>query len=116
MHVVISLLTVISYHLEYFQMYYYTTHPRALGESFMKIPAENEIREVDGVYYYYENGIKQIGAGVVELTDAEGETYYIYVKSNGQLATGIYWPTTRNDLLPRGEYDWGTDGKYYPAN
>ena len=86
------------------------------GKYYQEIPAEKEIREVDGVYYYYENGIKQIGAGIVELTDAEGVTFYIYVKSNGKLATGLYWPTTRNDLLPRGEYDWGNDGKYYPAN
>ena len=56
------------------------------------------------------------GAGVVEMTDAEDETFYIYVRSNGQLATGKYWPTKLNNLLKRGEYDWGTDGKYYPAN
>ncbi|MBE6620201.1 MAG: hypothetical protein E7625_02400 [Ruminococcaceae bacterium] len=68
-----------------------------------------------GNFYYYVNGKKQIGLGVVELIDEEGETFYIYVRSNGQLATGKYWPTTRNDYLERGEYDWGTDGKYYPA-
>lgn len=77
---------------------------------------ESGIVEIDGVYYYYKAGVKQIGAGVVEMTDAEGETFYIYVKSNGQLATGEYWPTTTNGLLERGCYDWGTDGKYYPAN
>ena len=53
--------------------------------------------------------------GVVKLTDEEGKTFYIYVCTNGNLATGKYWPTYRNDLLPRGEYDWGTDGRYYPA-
>lgn len=77
---------------------------------------ESGIVEIDGVYYYYKAGVKQIGAGVVEMTDAEGETFYIYVKSNGQLATGEYWPTTTNGLLERGCYDWGTDGRYYPAN
>ena len=74
------------------------------------------IVEIDGEYYYYINGVKQSGLGVVELTDENGATFYIYVRSNGKLATGKYWPTTRNDLLDRGEYDWGTDGKYYPAN
>lgn len=73
------------------------------------------IVEIDGNLYYYIEGVKQNGAGVVEMTDDAGETYYIYVRSNGQLATGIYWPTTRNDLLERGAYDWGTDGKYYPG-
>ena len=82
------------------------------------IVMENKLEgivEVDGVYYYYEAGVKQIGAGVVALTDENGETYYIYVRSDGSLATGKYWPTTRNGLLERGEYDWGTDGKYYPG-
>ena len=49
------------------------------------------------------------------LTDEEGKIFYIYVCTNGNLATGKYWPTYRNDLLARGEYDWGTDGRYYPA-
>jgi hypothetical protein len=76
---------------------------------------EEEIREVDGAFYYYVNGIKQISAGVVKMTDADGKTFYIYVRStNGQLATGEYWPTLRNDLLPSGKYDFGVDGKYYP--
>jgi hypothetical protein len=48
-------------------------------------------------------------------TDEEGKTFYIYVCTYGNLATGKYWPTHRNDLLPRGEYDWGADGRYYPA-
>ena len=73
-----------------------------------------EIRNVGGTLYYYENGVKQSGKGVVQMTDENGETYYIYVRSNGALATGVYWPTTRNDLLDRGAYDWGTDGRYYP--
>ena len=74
------------------------------------------IVEIDGVLYYYVGGVNQIGAGVVEMTDELGETFYIYVKSDGTLATGEYWPTTTNGLLERGCYDWGTDGRYYPAN
>ena len=78
--------------------------------------SKNGIVEEDGALCYYVNGVKQSGNGVVELEDEAGATYYIYVRSNGTLATGTYWPTTRNDLLARGAYDWGTDGKYYPAN
>ena len=69
-----------------------------------------------GKYYYYVNGEMQKGkTGVVKLEDEEGKTFYIYVCTSGNLATGKYWPTYRNDLLARGEYDWGTDGRYYPA-
>ncbi|MBQ8621422.1 MAG: phosphodiester glycosidase family protein [Oscillospiraceae bacterium] len=74
----------------------------------------NGIVEINGVLYYYENNVKMSGLGVKEMADEMGRTFYIYVRSNGQLATGVYWPTNRNDLLSRGAYDWGTDGKYYP--
>ncbi len=76
---------------------------------------KNGIVEEGGKLYYYENNKLKCGAGVVELTDENGDIFYIYVRSNGQLATGKYWPTTRNGYLERGEYDWGTDGKYYPV-
>ncbi|MBQ7088692.1 MAG: phosphodiester glycosidase family protein [Clostridia bacterium] len=77
---------------------------------------KNGIYLENGKYYYYVDGVMQKGAtGVVKLTDEEGKIFYIYVCSTGNLATGKYWPTYRNDLLPRGEYDWGTDGRYYPA-
>lgn len=84
------------------------------GEDGKLIPPKNGIYEESGKLYYYENDRIMKGAGVVKLTDEEGETFYIYVRSNGQLATGIYWPTTSNDLLARGPYNWGADGKYYP--
>lgn len=77
-------------------------------------PNYDGIVEIDGVLYYYEDGQRMYSAGVLEMTDDEGETFYIYVRSNGQLATGTYWPTNRNGLLDSGAYDWGTDGKYYP--
>jgi hypothetical protein len=59
------------------------------------------------------DGVKQAGAGVIEMSDESG-TFYIYVTSDGTLATGKYWPTNLNGLLKSGCYDWGTDGKYYP--
>ena len=51
--------------------------------------------------------------GVVELTDVDGKTFYIYVRSNAQLATGVYWPTTTNGYLTHKGSDWGTDGRLY---
>ena len=63
---------------------------------------------VDG--YYYKNGKIAYGAGVVYLED---EGCYIYVRSNGQLATGNYWPTSTNGLLDAKCYNWGTDGKLF---
>lgn len=86
------------------------------GEDGKMETVKNGIVEENGTLYYYEKNHVQYGAGVVELTDAEGKTFYIYVRSNGELATGEYWPTTTNDFLARGKYDWGTDGKYYPAD
>lgn len=78
-------------------------------------PEMNGIVVIDGEYFYYENGVKKVGAGVLEMIDENGEAYLIYVRSNGQLATGIYWPTNRNGLLESGGYDWGTNGRYYPG-
>ncbi|MBQ8359920.1 MAG: InlB B-repeat-containing protein, partial [Oscillospiraceae bacterium] len=59
---------------------------------------------------YYVNGAIAYAAGVVYLED---EGCYIYVRSNGQLATGVYWATNTNDLLDPKSYDWGPDGKLY---
>ena len=74
------------------------------------------IVEIDGNLYYYEDGKTDPNAGLVKLTDEEGKTFYIYVRSStGTLATGKYWPSLRHDLLPSGYYDFGTDGRYYPA-
>ena len=69
----------------------------------------------NGVMYYYENGIRAYDKGLMKLTDEEGRTYYMYVRSNAQVATGKYWPTNNHGLLPAATYDFGTDGRYYPA-
>ena len=80
------------------------------------VPEEpkNGIVDQNGVLYYYIDGTRAYSAGVLKLTDENGAEFYIYVRSNGQLATGIYWPTVTNDLLSRGGYNWGEDGRYYP--
>ena len=78
-----------------------------------KPAVKNGIYEEGGILYYYKDGTRAYGAGVVKLTDEEGRDFYIYVRSNGQLATGSYWPTTTNGLLATAKYDWGTDGRLY---
>ena len=74
---------------------------------------KNGILEVGGKLYYYKNDAVQYNAGLLKLTDDNGVEFYIYVRSNGQLATGVYWPTNHNDLLPYKGYDFGTDGRLY---
>ena len=59
---------------------------------------------VDG--YYYVNGQIQYGAGPIEWN----ENVY-YVRSNGQVATGKYWTTASNDILPSGIYVFDETGK-----
>lgn len=73
------------------------------------------IVEENGVLYYYENGTRAYAKGVVKLVDEAGVTYYIYVRSNAQLALGNYWTTNHNGLLAEKMYNFGTDGRYYPA-
>jgi len=60
--------------------------------------------------YFYENGNIAYNKG---LTYLEAEGCYIYVRSNGMVATGKYWITNHNDLLPAGLYDFGEDGKLF---
>lgn len=57
--------------------------------------------------YYYLDGRKQFGLGLVQLEDGS----YIYVRTNGALAVGSYWVTNHNGLLPEGLYDFGVSGK-----
>ncbi len=62
--------------------------------------------------YYYVNGNKAYGAGIVKLSDENGE-FYIYVRSDGSLATGEYWPTTTNGYDLEGMQNFGESGKLY---
>ncbi len=74
---------------------------------------KNGIVDVNGTLYYYQNDQIAYCAGLVQLTDEAGQVFYIYVRSGGQLATGIYWPTNNNGLLPMKGYDFGADGRLY---
>ena len=56
--------------------------------------------------YYYLDGKKQFGLGLVMLEDGS----YIYVRTGGELAVGSYWITNHNGLLPEGMYEFSQDG------
>ncbi len=58
---------------------------------------------IDG--YYYEDGKIVCGAGLIEYNGG-----YIYVRSNGMVATGKYWVTNNNGLMESGIYNFGADG------
>lgn len=60
-------------------------------------------------YFYIEDEVAY-GAGLKQYNGG-----YVYVRSNGQIATGKYWITNHNGLLPEGFYDFGENGIYYPA-
>ena len=90
------------------------TEPETPEEPEKPVVKEGIVVE-NGVMYYYENGIRAYDKGLMKLTDEEGRTYYMYVRSNAQVATGKYWPTNNHGLLPAATYDFGTDGRYYPA-
>lgn len=56
---------------------------------------------------YYVNGSVAYAAGLVEIESGK----YIYVRSNGQLATGKYWITNVNETgMEPGFYEFGEDG------
>ena len=57
--------------------------------------------------FYYVNNVRQVGTGLVQLDDSS----YIYVRSGANLAVGSYYVSKTNDLLPKGTYTFGEDGK-----
>ncbi len=58
---------------------------------------------VDGVYYI--DGQVIYGAGIVEYNGGK-----IYVRSNGQVATGRYWVTNTNGIVEQGYYEFDEAG------
>ena len=57
--------------------------------------------------FYYVNNVRQVGTGLVQLDDGS----YVYVRSGANLAVGSYYVSKTNDLLPKGTYTFGEDGK-----
>jgi len=62
----------------------------------------------DGIVegYYYEGGKLMAGEGLVKIEEGK----YIYVRSSGKVATGMYWVTKTNGLVTAAMYNFGTDG------
>lgn len=68
----------------------------------------NGVYEEDGNVYYYINGVKA-GRGV--YYNKQGD-YYVYVRSTGTCATGMY-EVKANDILEPGMRLFGDDGKMF---
>jgi hypothetical protein len=45
--------------------------------------------------------------------DENGVTYYIYVRTAGNLAIGKYWVTNGNGMLSEGMYTFDENGRLY---
>ena len=69
------------------------------------------VKQGGKLYYYVDGHITYMG--LMKLQDENGATYYIYVRSNGELAIGEYWPTRHNDLLPYKGYVFDENGRLY---
>ena len=66
----------------------------------------NGLIEMDGELWYFEDGVKT-GKGLVKV----GDDYY-YIKQNGAAVRGAdYYVTKTNDLMEKGLYTFGDDGK-----
>ena len=68
-------------------------------------PEKNGLVNENNKLFYYKDG-KKIHAGLVEI---EGDYYYI--KTNGEAATGNYYVSNTNDLMPVGWYMFSENGK-----
>ena len=66
---------------------------------------KNGIYEIDGNLYYFVGNQIQYNACLIGYNGS-----YIYVRTNGQLATGSYWITNHNGLLDEGMYEFDEDG------
>ncbi len=64
-----------------------------------------------GTLYYYIDGEKQVNLGLI-LVEIDGDKFFIYVRTAGQLAVGKYKVWLDNGYVPyASEQDFGTDGK-----
>ena len=74
-------------------------------ENGMIAEPKDGIVDVNGTLYYYENNQIAYNLGLIEYNGG-----WIYVRSNGKVATGAYWITNTNGEMEQGYYDFGTDG------
>lgn len=60
---------------------------------------KNGIVNEDGTLYYYVDGVKQAGLGMIEI-EVSGEKKYIYIRTAGELAVGEYRVYYGNGIVP----------------
>ena len=71
-----------------------------------EVEVKNGIVEENGDLYYYVNGVRKY-AGLIKI----GEDYY-YVNSSYRVVHDCtYYISLTNNLMPRGSYKFGSDGK-----
>lgn len=98
-------------------LYYITNIPQELAGQFrvgqkmifdengIAQDVKNGIHEVNGQKYYFVNNQIQYCAGLIEVDGG-----YIYVRSNGMVATGIYYVTNTNGQMASGYYEFDAQG------
>ncbi len=79
------------------------------GKMVEETKAKNGIYYEKGLYYYYVDDAIRYGAGLVEVDGS-----YYYIRTGGYAATGRYWVSVTNGLVPEGYYTFGEDGKMIP--
>ena len=98
--------------------YYVTKSNGLMPSATYTFDADGKMEIKNGIYreklgdgneylFYYVNNVRQVGTGLVQLDDGS----YIYVRSGANLAVGSYYVSKTNDLLPKGTYTFGEDGK-----
>ena len=92
------------------KLYTFDTDGKMLNPNGEEIVGKTGIYEEDGVWYYYKNGERN-AAGLIYI-----DGYYYYARTGGILATGKYWTTNHNNLLPAALYTFAADGKMLNPN
>ena len=98
--------------------YYVTKANGLMPNAVYTFGADGKMEIKNGIYreklgdgneylFYYVNNVRQVNTGLVQLDDGN----YIYVRSGANLAVGSYYVSKTNDLLPKGTYTFGEDGK-----
>ena len=77
----------------------------SFSEDGMAYAPNHGIVDVNGTLYFYQHGVIQYSAGLIEVNGG-----WIYVRSNGKLATGKYWITNTNGAMESGYYEFDENG------
>ena len=92
-------------------IYYFDSQGRMTDEAGNLISAGGETNQKNGIVregstmYYYVNGVRTY-AGLIKI-----DGYYYYVNSSCKVVTGEYYISLTNDLMPRGYYNFDSQGR-----